>query len=589
MVFDRHRGGTSMRKVFLSLCALIASSPAYAQCQVGQLLEFKVTMRGTQPLADIGINGRVLPFIIDSGAFFSTISPETAKTLSLRLEPSPVRMEGLGGAAGSTYLTDVKTLDLAGVPLHNIQFVVAGSEVGAGGLIGQNILGIGDVEYDLGHGVIRLMRSKACSANDNLAYWAGQTPVSSLTIDFRDENHPHTIGTIFVNGVRIRALFDTGASSSMLSLQAAKRLGLTPSSAGVVLAGQSRGLGRSMVDVWLAPIDNVTIGTEQIRNIKLYMGDANLGDAEMVVGSDFFLSHRVYVSNELHKMYFTYDGGPVFNVSPSRVIDHTGALETIAADKSPEPTDAAGFSRRGAAETSLRDYKAAIADLDRAVAMEPSNGQYLLQRARAQFLIGNRTAASADLDQAVKAAPKDPEIRLARAVSLIGRKQNDDAMKDLDAADTAMPPQADERLALAHSFAVLDQFGKAITNYDQWIAAHPDDSRQSEALNGRCWARALAGRDLPLALKDCDAALRRMKSGSYFDSRGLVELRMGDYDRAIADYTAALQQNPRAAWSLYGRGLARRHKNDPSAQGDLNSAAAIDPALPSRTKALGIN
>jgi tetratricopeptide (TPR) repeat protein len=81
----------------------------------------------------------------------------------------------------------------------------------------------------------------------------------------------------------------------------------------------------------------------------------------------------------------------------------------------------------------------------------------------------------------------------------------------------------------------------------------------------------------------------RLKSGSFFDSRGLVELRMGQYDRAIADYNEALKRAPKSAWSLYGRGLARRHMNDPAAQSDLNAAIAIDAALPSRTQALGIN
>jgi len=583
-------GGPVMRTIlFAAVAALFISSEANAACEVEQLLEFKVTMRGSEPLADVGVNGRTLPFIIDSGAFFSTISPGTAQELGLQLQHSPVRVTGLGGEAGSTYLTRVQTLDLAGNPLHNIQFVVAGSEFGAAGLIGQNILGIGDVEYDLGHGAIRLMRATGCSRNDDLAYWAGQGPESDLPIDPRDEMHPHTVGTIYVNGLRIRAMFDTGAATSMLSLQAARRLGLRPSSPGVIPIGQASGLGRSMVQAWLTPIQSVAIGTEQIQNIKLMMADLQMPDADMLIGADFFLSHRVYVSNKLERMYFTYNGGPVFNVNPAKIIDQSGATETIAADDGPDPTDAAGFSRRGAAETSRRDYKAAVADLDRAVTMEPGNGHYLLERARAQFLSGNGKAAFADLDQAVKVAPKDPEIRLARAFILIQQKRKDDAIDDLKAADITLSPQADERFALAGGFEQLDQFDKAIANYDLWIKAHPDDSKQPEAMNGRCWARALAGRDLPLALKDCDSALRQFKSGNYFDSRGMVELRMGQYERAIEDYDEALKLAPKKPWSLYGRGLAKHHKNDASAQSDINAAIAIDPELPSRAKELGID
>jgi hypothetical protein len=35
----------------------------------------------------------------------------------------------------------------------------------------------------------------------------------------------------------------------------------------------------------------------------------------MLLGADFFLSHRIFVSNEQHKVYFTYNGGPVFSAS----------------------------------------------------------------------------------------------------------------------------------------------------------------------------------------------------------------------------------------------------------------------------------
>ena len=152
-----------MRKIFIALIAAMASgSPAHANCQVGKLIEFKITMQGARPLADIGINGRTIPVVVDSGAFFSSISPGTAQELGLRLEQTGLQLRGIGGEAGNTYVTRVK----------NIQFIVGGSEPGAGGLLGQNVLGIGDVEYDVPHGAIRIMRTAGCSSDNSLAYWA---------------------------------------------------------------------------------------------------------------------------------------------------------------------------------------------------------------------------------------------------------------------------------------------------------------------------------------------------------------------------------------------------------------------------------
>ncbi len=579
-----------MRRTLLALfAALITSSSANAACKIGELVEFKVTMEGTQPRTDIGINGHSLPFIVDSGAFYSAMSLGTAQQLGLPLTFTPLKMLGIGGESGTVFVAHAKSVVLAGHSLHDLEFLVGGSDTGSGGLLGQNILGIGDVEYDLGHGAIRLMRPEGCSASVNYAYWAGENPFSELDIEPRNLRHPHTTATILVNGVKMRAVFDTGSGSSILSLNAAKRIGLTPSSQNVTSTGLIRGLGRSMVASWLAPVDSVTLGSEEVRNIKLHIGSLSNLDADMLIGSDFFLSHRVYVANASRKMYFTYDGGPVFDSMPSRIMDHKGVTQTLAADNSPEPTDAAGFSRRGAAETSRREYKEALSDLGRAIAMEPKNAKFLLQRAQAQFLAGDRPAAFADIDQAVKVAPNDPAMHLARAESLFERKQEKDALTDLEFADAELPSQADERLMIATMFEQIDQFDKAISDFNLWIATHLDDSKRSLALNGRCWTRALAGRDLPLALKDCNEAIGLLKASSYLDSRALVELRMGQFSRAITDYNLALKLSPNTAWSLYGRGIARRHQNDPGSQNDLKAAAAIDPKLPARAGALGIN
>ena len=105
----------------------------------------------------------------------------------------------------------------------------------------------------------------------------------------------------------------------MLTLDAAKRAGVTPESAGVVAAGTAYGgWGTRLVKTWIAPFPSFRIGEEEIRNTHLRIGALNLGDTDMLVGADFFLSHRVYVANSQAKLYFTYNGGPVFDLSTVR-------------------------------------------------------------------------------------------------------------------------------------------------------------------------------------------------------------------------------------------------------------------------------
>jgi membrane associated rhomboid family serine protease len=111
----------------------------------------------------------------------------------------------------------------------------------------------------------------------------------------------------------------------------------------------------------------------------------------------------------------------------------------------------------------------------------------------------------------------------------------------------------------------------AIADYSEAIRLHP---KKAEYLNNRCWARAIAGRELPLAVADCTEALRIARNdANIMDSRGFTYLRLSQLNDAVADYDEALKLNPKQAGSLYGRGLAKLTKGD-RAGGEADIAAA---------------
>ena len=57
------------------------------------------------------------------------------------------------------------------------------------------------------------------------------------------------------------------------------------------------------------------------------------------------------------------------------------------------------------------------------------------------------------------------------------------------------------------------------------------------------------------------------------NNRGLVQLKLGAFDRAKADYEAAVAQNANDANSLYGRGIAKLKRGN-TARGEADIAAA---------------
>jgi tetratricopeptide (TPR) repeat protein/predicted aspartyl protease len=595
----------------LAFLAAAASAAAAEPCKVSLIGELPVTMEGMRPIVHAAINGTDESFIADSGAFYSMLTTAAAAQLHLRLEPAPSGyLMGLSGPARVS-MTTARTFTIFKVDVHDVEFLVGSNELHPGtvGLLGQNVFRIGDVEYDLANGAIRLLKAQGDCGKASLAYWANSKglPYSEIDIDFATRMAPHTMGTAYVNGSRIRVMFDTGADGSMLGLNAAKRAGVTPDSAGVRPGGGAGGIGTGVIRTWIAPFASFKIGDEEIRNTHLRIGDEALSGTDMLIGADFFLSHHVLVASSQRKLYFTYNGGPVFNLT-TMPESATGAAApaTAAAAEPPAPSpvqaaaaatpeeslDAAGYARRGSASASRRDYEHAIADLTRAIELAPGEADYFYGRGMARWRNKEEDKALEDFGQAIKLNPAHVSALMAR--SELRAERHDPAgiiRPDLDAVDRAVPGAADARLTLGHLYESVGDYPAAIAQLDRWIDARDhNNAKMPFARNARCRARALAGQELERALTDCNAAVSAdPKEAAFHDCRGLVYLRQGRYDKAIADYDAALALNPKIAWALYGRGLAKQHQGQAAAgQADMAAATTLAPRIAEEAASHGL-
>ena len=575
-----------MRPMLINLlfaAVLVFPSAARADCQLSKYLEIPVTMRGSRAMVSAQIGGKDAQFILDSGAFYSTMSRASAEAYGLSVSPLPPGFElrGINGGTSAAE-TKVRSFELAGVTLPNVPFVVGGTDTGQAGLLGQNFLGIGDVEYDLRHGVVRLLRAQGCKVDD-LPYWAGSRPVSIIPIEERSLRQDRTVATVTINGVKLRAIFDTGAPGSVLTLSAARRVGITPASPGVTASGISTGIGTRTLRTWTATFGRIQIGGETIPNPKIRFSEAELSDADMLIGEDFFMSHHIYVANGAAKMLFTYDGGTVFGVGSAGASDNEGKPLDLT-DRAPQPTDSEGYSRRGAAFAAERQFDSAIADFDHAIALAPTKAFYLHQRASARLANHQPLLAAADLDKALTIDPTDSEARQMRAGLKLAANDLGGAAEDIRSLDKELPPSSDQRLQLASMADDAGLLEVALANDDAWLKAHREDAERPVALNGRCWVRALLNRELKAALDDCNAALRaRPNASAFLDSRALVRLREGDLAGALNDYDTALRLQPNSAWTLYMRGIARRRAgNAAGAEADKKAALAIAPRIGER-------
>lgn len=230
-------------------CAWIACAgpSAAANCSVNQIAQLPVTMQGLRPTVPARIESHDVRLLVDSGAFWSLISPGTAAELKLNLRPTGFgfAIRGVGGETGAQIAT-IQTFTIDSIPLHNILFLVGGSETGAAGILGRNVLDLADTEYDLANGVVRLFKPSGCGDRP-LAYWAGTKSFSRLTILSVENRLSPLLVEVKVNGVTMKALLDTGSAASTIAIGAAKRAGMVVAGGDTTGGTFSRGIGRRLV------------------------------------------------------------------------------------------------------------------------------------------------------------------------------------------------------------------------------------------------------------------------------------------------------------------------------------------------------
>jgi len=580
--------------IALGIAAHAADKPV---CKLENQAQLPVTMSGTQPLIAGTINGTEAHFLADSGAFYSMISSAGAEKLQLKPEGSrKVFLLGVGGIEQAR-VTNVKSLSLVGfrpAVIDDVEFILGGRSHGYGtiGMIGQNIIGQDDSEYDLANGVIRLFKSTGCG-NQPLAYWNKSGIVGAIEIEKTTPRSPHFLGTAILDGRKITVMFDSGASRSMISRKAAARVGVNPEGPGVTDNGIASGIGSGWIKTWQGQFKLLDLGGEQIKNVRLIIGDTQFGGmADMLLGADFFLSHRMYVAKEQRKIYFTYNGGRVFDLSATseQSAQSTSDPPTTATTETDRiaPKDSSEFRRRGAASMGRLDYKSAMADFDQAIELNPNDAENYRQRAIAYLRTKKRDLAMQDFDRAIALIPNNAAWLAERGSLHLEDRNEARATADFDAALKSAVNDSNLALDFAWAYDRERLYDGAIRYFDMWIAEFPSDARLSSALNGRCWVRGKANKQLDLALDDCDRAIKLRRRANYLDSRGFVQLRLGNLDEAIDAYKDALRLQARRSWSLYGLGIATIRKgNKTKGEKYLQSALAIDQTIADEFMKLG--
>ncbi len=305
----------------------VAAQPA-SQCKMTEVADWPVRSTRGVAIVDGTINGRKIGVMLDTGSGTLILRSATDRLGLTRQEARGYRVFGIGGET-HVEATHVDEFTIGEMTRKNWRVMVAGERDFGGSvdvILGEDFFDQIDVEFDLPHNTVRLFQPKDCDGVA-LAYWAGQG-ASQVELEPYYNAGRQIIVPVQVNGHPMQAVLDSGSVSSVLDRPVAERLGISPDSPGVTYAGKGGGLGGKSVDFWIGPLPSFAIGNETISDTVIRVADLwkdakdvpiashlpqKIGNRPaLLLGADFLRAHRVLVAHSQRKLYFTYEGGPVF-------------------------------------------------------------------------------------------------------------------------------------------------------------------------------------------------------------------------------------------------------------------------------------
>lgn len=345
-----------MRRGLATAAAVAWASAAAAApqaCKLEKLAELPVRFEGNRALIDAQLNGKPATLMLDTGAEISVLFARAVGAYGLK--PVDTHRWSLSGVGGSRRASEVTIGDLRFGQFHgrDVTLLVIGDQADktretgfqVAGLIGRDQLHGLDLEFDLAAKTVRLFRDQGCGAT-SLAYWTDVPGVMPMQSD-SSRLAPFEV-MVKLNGHPVRAIVDSGAPTSIVTDGAAAAAGVSPRTLSYTDHEFVGGIGAGGRAVTTATFDKVEVSDEATAHARLRVADmfrdtqsAELGTRvasvssvwpSMLLGADFLRAHRVLIAPGQNRIYFTYNGGPIFQVVGPVAASTAAAEPTKSAD-----------------------------------------------------------------------------------------------------------------------------------------------------------------------------------------------------------------------------------------------------------------
>jgi predicted aspartyl protease len=273
--------------------------------------------------------------MVDTGSETTLVTPEAARRL--RLPPDRARrlLHGVGGMVSSSNAV-LRQFTVGALETHDRSFSLAtlpvhfSAQPPVAGLLGADVLAEFDIDFDVPHGRMALYRVGGCSAEGLDEHF--MTVEHMEAVPTRRTEGGRLVLTAEVDGTNLTAVLDTGSTATIMTAQAAARLGVRPMT--LIQDGIDTTHGLDMKDIAARRhrFASVRIGHEVFRDTSIEVADVHLGGPDMLLGLDYLRHRRVWMSYATGRMYVQavrFAPGPLPGKSASQAALDPAAVTTL--------------------------------------------------------------------------------------------------------------------------------------------------------------------------------------------------------------------------------------------------------------------
>jgi hypothetical protein len=296
--------------VLLLLAGLLTPAGAHAACVVAPRATIPLDVTGGAITVPVVVNGITATFILDTGAQRSVVTEEAVRRLGVaRDEWVGTTMRGVGGIE-SRPNADPRSLTLGGIPLvrqtlsHDTSLTVGvlpRPRVGSlliDGLLGRDFISVFDLDLDVPDRRLTLYQVHDCAGR--FLPWAGGYGAVPVTLPAEDA----LVTPVTLDGTKLRALLDTGASSSLVAAPGLFRLGLQPASLAGDPVDQVAGLGFHLVTMHRHVFRSLQVAGQTIGSPVIWVAPVHLTPiVDMLLGADWLAGRRIWISFATRQMF----------------------------------------------------------------------------------------------------------------------------------------------------------------------------------------------------------------------------------------------------------------------------------------------